>query len=45
MTDQIDAAARATLDSFQAKYEDERQKRLRADGVKQYKAFDSEVKH
>ena len=40
MTDQIDAAARATLDSFQAKYEDERQKRLRADGVKQYKAFE-----
>lgn len=40
MTDQIDAAARATLDSFQAKYEGERQKRLRADGVKQYKAFE-----
>ena len=40
MTDQIDAATRDTLDSFQAKYEGERQKRLRADGVKQYKAFE-----
>lgn len=37
MTDQIDGA---TLESFKAKYEGERQKRLRADGVKQYKAFE-----